>query len=139
MSRQYLTAGKCVEAVLFGNQPFKRYCANMKIVGKEEYLLAAETLKYADVLQQLCDRCGVVLKKLEVIKGTYSTTTTTTTTTETTATTLLANVHVHRICTHSPTLTHTHAPPTTHDLKASSWSCATKCCLARARSRAGVR
>jgi len=69
MSRQYLTAGKCVEAVLFGNQPFKRYCANMKIVGKEEYLLAAETLKYADVLQQLCDRCGVALKKLEVIKG----------------------------------------------------------------------
>ena len=71
MSRQYLVAGKCVEAVIFDHQPFKRYCAKMKKMGTEEYLLAAETLKYADILQELLSNSDTVLSELDVNRGIF--------------------------------------------------------------------
>lgn len=55
MSRCYIVAGKAVEAVLLHGKSFKSYCSSVKI-GKMDYLLAAECLKYRTVLETLFDR-----------------------------------------------------------------------------------
>jgi putative methyltransferase len=57
MSRQYIVAGKCVEAVLNG-QSFKSYCAKIKL-GKIDYALACESLKYLEVIKTLYDKISL--------------------------------------------------------------------------------
>lgn len=64
MSRQYLNASKAVGSVRSGT-PLKRYCAKVKI-GKEEYALACETLKYSDVLDRICKAVSVTARTLDV-------------------------------------------------------------------------
>ena len=59
MSRQYLVAGKVVEAVIVTKKSFKSYCSTIKI-GKVDYLLAAETLKYVGVIKELLE--GIKVK-----------------------------------------------------------------------------
>jgi 25S rRNA (cytosine2278-C5)-methyltransferase len=51
MSRQYLNAAKVVRAVISG-ESLKKYCSKHK-VGKEEYALVCETLKYNEVIDNL--------------------------------------------------------------------------------------
>ncbi len=58
MSRQYLVSGKVVEAVVVGKKAFKSYCSTIKI-GKIDYLLAAETLKYLGVIKELLEGINV--------------------------------------------------------------------------------
>jgi 25S rRNA (cytosine2278-C5)-methyltransferase len=64
MSRQYLNASKAIGAVKSGT-PLKKYCSKVKI-GKEEYALACETLKYGDVLDRICNSVSVTAKTLDV-------------------------------------------------------------------------
>ena len=61
MSRCYIVAGKAVEAVLLNGQSFKSYCSSVKI-GKMDYLLATECLKYRTVLEMLFDRIKLDVK-----------------------------------------------------------------------------
>ena len=68
MSRQYLVSGKAVDAVLVGRKSFKSYCSTIKI-GKVDYLLAAETLKYSQVISELLATVGVNPFKVEVNYG----------------------------------------------------------------------
>jgi 25S rRNA (cytosine2278-C5)-methyltransferase len=70
MSREYLVAGKCVEAVVYKSQSFKGYCSNIKL-GKVDYALAAESMKYVEVLHTLLDRCKINLATLDVNKGIF--------------------------------------------------------------------
>jgi 25S rRNA (cytosine2278-C5)-methyltransferase len=69
MSRQYLCAGKAVEGVMKGI-PFKAYCANTRI-GKVDYALACETLKYLDPLKEIIRRSGVDLHTSDVNPGIF--------------------------------------------------------------------
>lgn len=64
MSRQYLNASRAVCAVKSGT-PLKKYCGKVKI-GKEEYALACETLKYADVLGRIYKTANTSAKTLDV-------------------------------------------------------------------------
>ena len=64
MSRVYMNAGRAVDVVLSG-QSLKAYCSRVRI-GKEEYALACETIKYVDVINILFTRCGINASVLEV-------------------------------------------------------------------------
>jgi len=64
MSREYMTAGKALDAVA-GGQTFKAYCAKVKI-GTTDFLLACETLKYREVISTLLDKCAVSAKSLDI-------------------------------------------------------------------------
>ena len=64
MSREYLVAGKAVDAVLRGVS-FKHYCSTIRI-GKIDFALACETLRYKQVLQKLCEGACVTSKGLEI-------------------------------------------------------------------------
>jgi 25S rRNA (cytosine2278-C5)-methyltransferase len=65
MSRQYICAGKAVRAVLEEGKSFKGYCASVKI-GKTDYALAAETLKYAEVIQTLLASCSITKSSFSI-------------------------------------------------------------------------
>lgn len=67
MSREYITAGKCVSAVMDGKS-FKTYTAKVRL-GTVDYAMAAETLKYLPLLRKLCDICGVSGEQLDVSDG----------------------------------------------------------------------
>ena len=72
MSRQYICSGKCVEAVLKG-QSLKSYVNNNRL-GKVDYALAAETLKYCEVLNQIYDEINLKIEgnnKLDVNIGIF--------------------------------------------------------------------
>jgi 25S rRNA (cytosine2278-C5)-methyltransferase len=64
MSRQYLNAAKIVKAVLSGDS-LTKYCSKHK-VGKEEYALACETLKYSEVINDMLLGSGTDSKTLDV-------------------------------------------------------------------------
>jgi len=68
MSRQYLSAGKIVDAVETGRKSFKAHCANQAqgAVGKVDFALAGETLKYSKLLDAVFRRVGVTKKTLDV-------------------------------------------------------------------------
>ena len=66
MSRQYLTAGSMVDAFNSGST-FRNYD---KVVGKVDYLLATETIKYHHVIEKLLSRCCLSSKSLDVGDGT---------------------------------------------------------------------
>ena len=69
MSRQYITAAKAVEAVVIGKKSFNSHCASQKMIGKIDFALAAETLKYKDVLQKICQRIRITPQSLDVGQG----------------------------------------------------------------------
>ena len=58
MSRQYIAAGAMVDSFNAG-ESFKNY---KKQIGKMEYLLASETLKYSSVLDVILGNCSMVKK-----------------------------------------------------------------------------
>jgi putative methyltransferase len=72
MSRQYLSAGKAVEAVIITGKSFKSYCANSSSkIGKVDYALAAETLKYSSILQGLFNKINLNVKELDLNIGVF--------------------------------------------------------------------
>lgn len=64
MSRQYLNAAKALSAVHNGLS-LKKYCSKVK-VGKTEYALCIETLKYEGILNRLFALIGLNVDTLEV-------------------------------------------------------------------------
>ena len=68
MSRQYLSAGNIVGEVEQGKS-FKSTCAGMNSIGKVDYALAAETLKYKEVLESIFNECHINATTLEVKSG----------------------------------------------------------------------
>ena len=68
MSRQYLTAARCVNAVNRGAS-FKTFCASQSKLGKTDYALAAETLKHQSILHDVLNLCGISAKSLQVDSG----------------------------------------------------------------------
>jgi putative methyltransferase len=68
MSREYLCAGKIIEAILQKKIPLKSYC-NKNKVGKTDYALAVETLKYVSVIKQIFDKAEISAESLDVNYG----------------------------------------------------------------------
>ena len=67
MSRQYLNAAQIVQAVQQEGQSLKRYCHNKDSkIGKTEYLLACETLKYSELIEKLFEMSEVDVDALGV-------------------------------------------------------------------------
>lgn len=69
MSRQYVSAAKAVDAVDCGRQSFKSYCGTSGKIGKVDFALAAETMKFASVLEDIFKRAGVSSTSLDVGSG----------------------------------------------------------------------
>lgn len=69
MSRQYIVAAKCINSVHKG-VTFKAYCSSIKI-GKTDYALAIETLKYEQIIQQLLVECGIELGSIDADPGMF--------------------------------------------------------------------
>ena len=69
MSRQYVSAAKAVEAVDCGRQSFKSYCGKAGKIGKVDFALAAETMKFASVLEDIFKRAGISSTSLDVGSG----------------------------------------------------------------------
>lgn len=69
MSRQYISAAKAVEAVDSGKQSFKSYCGSSGKIGKVDFALAAETMKYSSILDIVFEKSGVSAAKLDVGSG----------------------------------------------------------------------
>jgi putative methyltransferase len=68
MSRLYLNAGKIFDEVENGNSLIK-YCSSLKNIGKSEYALAAETLKYKSVIKIVFENSCIELCDLGFKKG----------------------------------------------------------------------
>lgn len=68
MSRQYLSAGGIVEEVLKGKS-LKAYCASKDNLGKVDYALAMETMKYKDSIMQLLEATSLSADSLDVREG----------------------------------------------------------------------
>lgn len=68
MSRQYLNAASAVEAVISGKKSFKSYCNSVKI-GKLEYALAAETLRYRNLIDDLFIHSEINVRELDMRYG----------------------------------------------------------------------
>ena len=68
MSRQYMSAARAVEVVESGRKSFKAHCASQAqgAVGKVDFALASETLKYSSVLDAVFHRVGVTAASLDV-------------------------------------------------------------------------
>ena len=64
MSREYSSAGSAVDAVARG-VTFKHFCAKNRM-GKVDFALASETLKYKTVLAKVMDLAGVSAESLDV-------------------------------------------------------------------------
>lgn len=69
MSRQYISAAKAVDAVDSGRQSFKSYCGTAGKIGKVDFALAAETMKYSSILQTIFEMSGVTAEELDVGSG----------------------------------------------------------------------
>lgn len=65
MSRQYLSAGRIIDENIKGNS-LKTYCASLKQVGKVDYALALQTIKYKYVILQLLEVCNINIEQLDV-------------------------------------------------------------------------
>lgn len=60
MSRQYMSAGKAVNAVLFDGRSLKAYCAKTNVrIGKVDYALACETIKFSQIIRSLLEETGL--------------------------------------------------------------------------------
>ena len=68
MSRQYLSAGSIVEEVIKGKS-LKAYCASKDNLGKVDYALAMETLKYKDTINKILQSCETSADSLDVREG----------------------------------------------------------------------
>jgi len=68
MSRQYLSAGGIVEEVSKGKS-LKAYCASKTNLGKVDYAIALQTLKYKDTIMKLLASCNVSATTLDVREG----------------------------------------------------------------------
>ena len=68
MSRQYLNASKAVNVVVAGKKSLKSYCSDHK-VGKTEYALICETLKYVDVMEVIFRMSSVSSDDMDVDRG----------------------------------------------------------------------
>lgn len=68
MSRLYLNSALIVEAVEEKKQSLKKYCHGKEAakIGKTEYLLACETLKYSEVLDSLFKESKIDAAALDV-------------------------------------------------------------------------
>ena len=64
MSREYLTAGRALDAVDAG-QTLKAYCARTRI-GAVDFALACETLKFRSLIATVLDKSAVTAKALDV-------------------------------------------------------------------------
>ena len=64
MSREYQSAGKILDEVSSGKN-FKSVCSKSK-VGKIDYLLATETLKYKSILDEVLDGASVSASSLDI-------------------------------------------------------------------------
>lgn len=69
MSRQYVSAAKAVDAVDSGRQSFKSYCGTAGKIGKVDFALAAETMKYSSILETIFEMSGVNAEELDVGSG----------------------------------------------------------------------
>lgn len=68
MSRQYINSALIVQAVEEKGQSLKKYCHGKDAakIGKIEYLLACETLKYSEVLDSLFAESKIDVIALDV-------------------------------------------------------------------------
>ena len=66
MSRQYISAGQIVQNALYGRIPIKEYCAQIPNIGKVDYAIALETLKFRDVLRNILQKCHATVSDLQV-------------------------------------------------------------------------
>lgn len=64
-----MSAAKAVDAVDSGRQSFKSYCGSSGKIGKVDFALAAETMKYSSVLETLFEKAEVSAKTLDVGNG----------------------------------------------------------------------
>lgn len=69
MSRTYISAGKTVEVVLKQKRSFKATIANKAVVGREEYLLAVQAIKYKIAIDKLLQKCNISAAILDVNEG----------------------------------------------------------------------
>lgn len=69
MSRQYQNAARAVDAVLRNGRSLQAHCASLSRVGKTEYALACETLKFVHVIDSLFEACGISAQTLDVDRG----------------------------------------------------------------------
>jgi putative methyltransferase len=69
MSRQYQNAARAVDSVLRNASSLQAHCASQARVGKTEYALACETLKFIHVIDNLFNVCGISAEKLDVDRG----------------------------------------------------------------------
>lgn len=68
MSRQYLSAGGIVEEVAKGRS-LKSYCASKDKLGKVDYAIALQTLKYKETIVKLLAACSISAESLDVREG----------------------------------------------------------------------
>jgi len=68
MSRLYINSALIVQAVEEKKQSLKKYChgKDSAKIGKTEYLLACETLKYSEVLDSLFEESKIDINELDV-------------------------------------------------------------------------
>lgn len=68
MSRLYINSSLIVQAVEEKKQSLKKYCHGSEAakIGKTEYLLACETLKYSEVLDNLFEQSKIDAVSLDV-------------------------------------------------------------------------
>ena len=64
-----MSAAKAVDAVDSGRQSFKSYCGSSGKIGKVDFALAAETMKYSSVLETIFEKAGVSATHLDVGSG----------------------------------------------------------------------
>ena len=68
MSRTYLNAGHCIDAITTTPISLKSYISKKKI-GKEEYALIINTIKYQHVIDTIIHRANVNAKELGISYG----------------------------------------------------------------------
>ena len=65
MSRKYLNAGHCIDAIMTTRISLKSYISKKKI-GKEEYALIINTIKYQDIINRILTSIDISATKLEI-------------------------------------------------------------------------
>lgn len=65
MSRQYTSAARIVGKVLAG-ESLRKVCGATIVLGKTDYAIATQTLKYHSVIREICEDCGLSAALLDV-------------------------------------------------------------------------
>ena len=68
MSRTYLNAGHCIDAITTSKISLKSYISKKKI-GKEEYALVINTIKYQHVINTILNRAKINAIDLDISYG----------------------------------------------------------------------